>query len=154
MKLFVSRQIYWGVDAADSHTVEIASGGQDYANPDMLVSKYPGEGEEYTNPIEAVEAAIVIATAWKKDNPKLKINIAHGFTGGCTMPFEGSTRKNLRVWAKKLYETLPKCEHCGELIGDEPITLIEYPDKGKFCGEYCAEEYLAEMFKEIEEEAA
>lgn len=150
MKLFVSRQIYWGVD--DPLTVEIAQGGCDYANPDMLVSKYPGEGETYTNPIKAVEAAIEIAKAWKKDCPKLKVNIASGYTGGNTMPFEASSKKQLMDWAKKLYETLPKCEQCGDLIEGDPFTLIEYPDEGKFCGEYCAEEHLTEMFKETEEE--
>ena len=152
MKLFVSRQIYWGVEESDSHTVEIASGGRDYSNPDMLVAKYPGEGEEYTNPIEAVKAAIAIATAWKKDCPKLKINIAHGNTGGCTMPFEGSTRKELRAWAEKLYESLPKCDGCGGLIGGDPVIISDEPDF-KFCGEYCAEKFI-EINSEIKEEVA
>jgi hypothetical protein len=152
MKLYVSRQVYWGVD--DPNTVEIAQGGLDYANPDMLVSKYPGEGQEYTNPIEAVEAAIEIAKAWKRDCPKLKISIASGYTGGCTMPFEASTRRELRVWAKKLYETLPKCDQCGSLIEGDPVILTEYSDDGKFCRGYCAEEYLAKMMKETEDEVA
>ena len=149
MKLYVSRQCYFGVE--DPNTVEIASGGLDYANPDMLVSKYPGEGETYTNPVEAVEAAIEIAKAWKRDCPNLKINIASGYTGGNTMPFEPSTRKELRDWAKKLYETLPKCSHCGELIEGESYSLADYPDE-KFCREYCAEEFYAEMNKDLETE--
>lgn len=144
MKFFVSRQIYWGVDEDDSHTVEIAEGGLNYANPDMLVSKYEGEGEEYADPRKAVEAAIEIAKAWKKDCPEQKINIASGYTGGNTIPFEASTRKALREWAKKLYETLPKCDQCGELIEGESFVLFHFPDE-KFCREYCAEEYLSKL---------
>jgi hypothetical protein len=154
-KYFVSRQVYWGVEPDEANTVEIAHGGLDYANPDMLVSKYPGEGQEYTNPIEAVEAAIEIAKAWKKDCPKLTINIAHGFTGGNTMPFEASSEKELIAWAKKVYETLPKCDQCGEILKEgSTYTLTDYPDEGKFCREFCAEEYLAKMLKETEEEVA
>jgi hypothetical protein len=140
LKFFVSRQIYWGVE--DPNTVEIAIGGCDYSNPDMLVGKYPGEGQEYTNPVEAAEIAFAIAAAWKKDCPKLKINIAHGNTMGMTRPFEGSTKKAIRAWANKLLETLPKCDECGEMIIDEDnyYKYDDFPDM-KFCREYCAEEF-------------
>jgi hypothetical protein len=142
---FVSRQIYWGVDPEDSHTVEIASGGRDYANPDMLVPKYSGEGEEYTNPVEAVEAAITIAEQWKQASPGKTINIAHGFTGGLTMPFEADTPEQLRAWAKQALEKLPKCGQCGEILGKEKYHLTDDPDLGEFCSEYCAEKYAEEL---------
>lgn len=145
MEYYVSRQMYWGVDPDESNTVEIAQGGLNYANPDMLVSRYSGEGQEYTNPVEAVEAAIEIAKAWKKDCPKLKINIASGYTGGCTMPFEASTTKKLRAWAKKLYKTLKKCDHCKDLIDGVGYKLTECPYDVVFCSEYCADKYLIHM---------
>ena len=140
MKWFVSRQSYWGVDEDEANVVEIAAGGCDYANADMLVEKYEGEGQEYYDPREAVEKAIKIAKAWKKDQPKLKIGIAHGFTGGYTMPFEASEIKDLRKWAKEAFEKLAKCDRCGELIEGDGYVLYGEPDL-KFCREYCAEEY-------------
>jgi len=137
---FVSRQCYWGVDPDEAHVVEIAAGGLDYANPDMLVEKYAGEGQEYEDPREAVEAAIEIAKLWKSDNPKLNIGIAHGFTGGCTMPFEASEIKDLRKWAQEAYNNLPKCDRCGEILKkNSTYFLVDDPDAGSFCSESCAE---------------
>lgn len=139
-KWYVSRQCYWGVEESNQNVVEIAGGGCDYANPDMLVTKYPGEGQEYNNPIEAVTAAIEICKLWKKDCPKLKITIAHGCTGGNTMPFEASSIKELKAWAKKTNESLPKCAHCGGLIEGEGYVLIDGDPDMVYCREYCAEE--------------
>ena len=150
MPYFVSRQSYWGVDPEDQNVVEIAAGGIDYANPDMLVSKYPGEGQTYDDPREAVTAAIVIAKAWKKDQPKLKIGIAHGFTGGYTMPFEKGSLKDLRKWAAQAYEALPKCDGCGGLMGKEKWHSTEDPDLGNFCSERCAERAM-EAVHEVSE---
>jgi hypothetical protein len=154
MKYFVSRQVYWGVELEDQNTVEIASGGLNYANPDMLVAKYAGEGDEYTDPVKAVEVAFAIAEAWQKDKPELKINIAHGFTGGNTIPFEGCNKEELIEWAKKAHEKLPKCDQCGEIL-DEKSTykLCDYPDY-KFCSEYCAEQYYDQAQDPVEEEVA
>jgi hypothetical protein len=154
MKIFVSRQVYWGVDADNSHTVEIAMGGRDYANPDMLVPKYAGEGVEYTNPVKAVEAAIEIAKAWKNSAPGKTINIAYGNTLGFTMPFEPCEEKEIREWAQKVYNDLPKCSQCGELIEEKNhFTLLDYPDE-KFCREYCAEKFLAVQQDAVEEEVS
>jgi hypothetical protein len=158
MKFFVSRQIYWGVEPEDSHTVEIAQGGRDYANPDMLVPKYAGEGEEYTDPIKAVEAALEIAEQWRKACPDKTINIAHGCTGGNTLPFEGDEVARLKAWAQKLHESLPRCAKCGEILDEkETYTLLDDPFEDKFCSEHCAEETYAERLAEndaIEEEVA
>ena len=75
--------------------VEVSLGGIDYTNPDALSEKYPGEFEEFNNPVEAVEAAIGICRAWRKDGtPKARIGI--GYTGGATMPFETCTYKQAR----------------------------------------------------------
>ncbi len=147
-KWFVSRQRNW---PDGDLVVEIAAGGLDYSNPGMLVSKYSGEGQEYTDPREAVEAAIKIATAWRKDAPKEEIGIAHGSTGGWTMPFEGEpltdeTFKELREWADAAWESQPKCDVCGGLR-EETYTLTEDPEAGHFCSENCADKqqrFLAE----------
>jgi hypothetical protein len=149
---FVSRQKYWGVEPENCHTVEIASGGQDYANPDMLVPKFVGEGIEYVNPVEAVESALTIAEQWKKILPAdTVINVAHGFTGGGTLPFEGKTPEQLRVWAKQALEKLPKCIQCGEILGKEKYHLTDDPELGEFCSEFCAEKYQSENFIQEEE---
>jgi hypothetical protein len=132
---FVSRQCYW---PDGQNMVEIAEGGLDYANPDMLVSKYSGEGTEYEDPREAVTAALEIAKQWKADKPDLEIEVSYGNTMGFTMPFEGSDEKELREWAEKRYKELPKCDRCGELIKGNGYILCDDPDY-KYCSEYCAE---------------
>lgn len=137
-KYFVSRQQYWSEE--DSHIVEIASGGLDYANADMLVAKYGhlGEGREYTDPREAAKAAIEIQAAWKRDSG-LDVAIGAGFTGGFSMPFDPQSPEEIEAWAEKAYEKLPKCAHCGELMGKD-----KYGDPS--IGEYdCCSEYCAEM---------
>ena len=134
---FVSRQCYW---PDGRNVIEIAGGGLDYANPDMLVSKYAGEGEEYEDPREAVTAALEIAKQWKSDKPDLEIEVAYGHTCGFTMPFEGSDEKELKEWAEKRYQDLPKCDRCGELIKGNGFVLFDDPTDSKYCSEYCAEE--------------
>lgn len=143
---FVSRQRYW---PDGDLFVEIAAGGLDYANPDMLVSKYPGEGQEYLNPKEAVEAAIAIRDAWKKDSDE-EINIGYGFTGGHTMPFSQSTDDELINWAERRYNTLPKCAECDGILGKETFThdFADYLDE-KFCSQYCAEENYNRNSKDV-----
>jgi hypothetical protein len=149
MKWFVSRQCYWGVDPDEQEVVEIASGGIDYANPDMLVAKYAGEGEEYSDPREAVNAAIVIAEQWKLDKPDYVISIARGCTGGYTMPFESDDVENLKKWAIETYEKLPKCDRCGEILQEgSTCRLTDDPDYGEFCSENCANMAAEELYRE------
>lgn len=154
MAYFVSRQCYWGVDPEDQNVVEIAHGGLDYANPDMLVEKYEGEGQEYEDPREALTAALAVAEAWKADKPDLTINIAHGFTGGNTMPFEPDKVEDLKVWAEKAWQDLPKCDQCGDILPKEHYVLTEDPDLGKYCSEYCCDKAAEAMHDPIEEEVA
>jgi len=135
---FVSRQHYW---PDGEHIVEIAVGGRDYANPDMLVPKYTGEGEEYEDPREAVAAAIAIRDAWRKDKPDVQIDVAHGCTGGDTMPFEACTGFELNAWANKRWGDAPKCDHCGGLLPERYFT--DAFGERKYCREYCAEEDTA-----------
>ena len=153
-KWFVSRQSYWGVDEEEGTIVEVAQGGLDYANPDMLGAKWPhlGEGKEFSDPREAVTAAIAICEEWKKTNPNARV--AMGATGGNTLPFEGQEYDVLHKRAEDIYEKLPKCAECGDLLGDETFTH-DYADDDKFCREYCAEKnhgkYLEDMLPDDEE---
>ena len=142
MPFFVSRQGYWGADPDECWVVEIAGGGRDYANPDMLCAKYAGEGEEYEDPREAVEAALAIAESWRNDAPDKVISVAYGHTMGFTMPFEPTKqkKKKLRQWAEETYNKLPRCDQCGGLL---PERHLEYEEGFKFCREYCAEKWQA-----------
>lgn len=151
----ITRQSQW---STGNQVVEISAGSLDYANADALCKKYKGEFETFADPREAVSAAIRIAEQWQKDNPKEKILIDHGSTGGFTMPFDGirltkKTKAELKKWADDLYEKMEKCDHCGDVL----------PEKGKrwgncdygeynCCSEYCADKYWAEQLADLHEE--
>ena len=120
--------------------VEVSAGGHDYTNPDALVVKFArlGEGETFLAPVAAVEAAIAICRAWRKDGaPTAKV--AYGATGGMTMPFDSCTYEEAREWAAKREEQMPRCDRCGELLPEEHYTVADL-DGERFCREYCAEE--------------
>lgn len=136
-KWFVSRQCYWSAD--DPYVVEIAGGGLDYANPDMYSPKYPGEGKEYTDPREAAKVALDIAKRWKLDEPDKDIGVAHGHTGGFTMPFEPAGEAEIQAWAEKAYDRLPKCDMCGGPLPEEIKQWTDVHREFRFCSEYCAE---------------
>lgn len=100
---FVSRQVYW---PDGDMIVEVAQGGSDYANADMLVPIYDGEGEEYNSALEAVEAAIMTRDAWRKDykgHGDEPIEIGVGFTMGMSLPFSPTdkTDDELRAWGQE-----------------------------------------------------
>jgi hypothetical protein len=157
MLYFVNRQSYWGVEEKDSVIVEIAVGGSDYANPGMLVPKWRnlGEGQEFKDPREAVEAAIAICRAWRQAGEK-KAKVAYGCTGGFTMPFDPATFLKAQDWADDRFEKLPKCDVCGDLMGEEDHYTHEFADKDEnFCSEHCAEKaYWACRVIDDEEEVA
>ena len=141
---FVSRQCYWGVDPSERNVVEVAQGGCDYANADMLVIEHSnlGEGETFKGMTPAVEAAIKVAEAWKKEQPELTISVVAGCTMGFTMPFVGTdhagdTQKLLEE-AKEFDEKLPKCSICGE-IDELTYFLVDDPMGEKYCSSNCAE---------------
>lgn len=113
MKYYVSRQRYY---YSNESLVEVAQGGVDYAGADMLVKKYEGEAQEYVNPIEAAEAAISIRQAWQKDYPNEAIGIAIGNGQGFGLEFEPTSDEEVLAVAKRLYDKMPKCDTCGELI--------------------------------------
>jgi len=136
-KWYVSRQCYW---PDGDNVVEIAYGGLDYANADMLADqegKYRGHEGEYTDPREALEAAFAIRELWEDEECRIET----GATGGYTMPFSSFPDDDeLRKWAEKAWENVPKCDRCGEAIQGDPWVHYEYDD-WKFCSEVCAEMY-------------
>jgi hypothetical protein len=141
MPYTVTRQLQW---PEGKQVVEISSGGLDYTNPDALVGKYPGEFETYDDPREAVQAAIAICRAWRKDGGK-GARIAHGATGGMTMPFDPCTFPAAITWAMKRYECLPKCARCGGILSERSIYVLEDFGDEKFCSANCADSALAEF---------
>lgn len=143
----VTRQIQW---PGGDPVVEVSNGGIDFTNPDALVEKYPGEFEEFDDPRIAVETAIEICKAWRKDGCK-KAKVGIGATGGMTMPFDTCSFKEAIEWANKEYESLGKCDRCGELLPKDHYVIPLEPDL-KFCREYCADETYNEMYGLIEEE--
>lgn len=149
MPYFVSRQFYY---YQQINVVEIACPSIDSSGPDMLIEKYKGEGEEYKNPIEALDVALNIASAWQADNPDEDIFI----TFGCMELIEGNPIdfknhediEELKKEVQKHYENLPKCSYCGELIDEKEYYVnpdSEYTDD-KFCSEFHAEKAYLEGY--------
>lgn len=104
MRYTITRQSQW---PGGLPVVEISEGGIDYTNPDALFPKYPGEFEEFNDPVKAVNVAIEICRSWRKDNQhKAKIGI--GATGGMTMPFEPTSFKAAREWAVNRKDNIEK----------------------------------------------
>ena len=147
MPYYVSRQRYWPDGVL---RVEIAGGGMDYANPDQITVKYSslGEGCEYSDPVDAVEAAIAVCKAWRKDTKKgaRTIQICHGHTLGYTMYFDPCTFKEGRSWAIEERKRLPKCPYCGCVVGEKKWrhSLNDEP----FCSEDCADSDFEFQMKE------
>ncbi len=132
---FISRQCYW---PDGDLVVEIACGGTNYAGPDMFVERFRnlGEGQEFTDPREAVNCALNVANAWRQITTE-SVGVAYGHNLGFSMPFEPSTDEELIAWAEEKYEKLDKCDQCGELLGGKCYT--DHFGELKFCSEYCAE---------------
>ncbi len=133
MPYTVTRQLQW---PDGTPVVEISAGGMDYTNPDALSAKYPGEFETFDDPEEAAQAALQILALWRADGQP-EAQPAYGATGGMTMPFDPCTEEELREWARKTKERLPKCDRCGEPLPKHPYIHLDL-DGEKFCSEYCA----------------
>ena len=140
-----SRQSYW---PDGEMVVEIAGGGRDYANPDMLVPKWAdlGEGDEFTDPREAAKAAIAIAEAWRTSVEE-PVTVRYGYTAGFTCPFDESTDGEVVAWANDVYEHLPKCAMCGG-IAREHWKLPDDDLDEVFCSPRCCYLALAEAEEE------
>lgn len=130
----VTRQIQW---PEGRRVVEVSQGGLDCTNPDALSPKYPGEFREYDDPREAVEAAIAICEAWRRDGAP-DAEVGFGATGGMTMPFDPTSYQEARAWASRVAEQLPRCDRCGRLLPARPYHYQGIDDE-QYCSEWCAE---------------
>jgi hypothetical protein len=149
MSYFVSRQHYW---PNGERGVEIVRDLDD-ASPDMLVAKFDGEGREYDDPSDAVEAAIKIRDAWQAeldatpdpdDDPDMDSSVAiYGFTTfhGQVPTGEVGSDTFLRGWADKERASLTRCDQCGAIITKKNRTILWGDDSWQFCSDTCAEEY-------------
>lgn len=117
--------------------------------PDTLMVKYPheGEGERYVGPVAAADAAIRIATAWRKDEQHVKIYVACGGECGFTAPFESGAEVQLIAWARGLRQICAVCEKTctAEIIEVEHIHL---------CGSdvVCSMECKAQFYSDEDED--
>jgi hypothetical protein len=142
-KWFVSRQHYY---YQNIYVVEIATPSIDYASPDMLIEKYRGEGEEYSDPIEAFQNAITVLNAWKRDEPEKEIGLTYGHFDSC----EGEPQEieEIKKQLYKEYESLPKCDYCNRLLEEEFYTNPDSEFSGeKFCSAYHAEKAYGEGYE-------
>lgn len=150
-KWFVSRQAQYYHEGRK--VVEIEKNGLDHAGPGMYTPAYSDEeGQEY-DPRTAVDVAIRLRDAWKKDDPEVA-GITLGSTfGGSFEPelFEG-TDEELRAEGEKAYEAIPKCDHCGEFLEERFTSTLHGPDFGTFCSTYCCETAVEEDRKLNEED--
>ena len=148
MKYFVSRQIYW---MEGQHAVEVSAGGTDYCGPDALVAKFPGEMQEYASPSEAMKVAVEIRAAWAKEQPDETIYLTYGHNlDMCGPDMDEDSPCNPEEaldWAKREEDRLPKCDRCGDLLGDEKYQLTDLEER--FCSENCANRYYEELMKEF-----
>ena len=153
-KYFVSRQSYCFAD--EPIVVEIATGGRDYANPDMLSDKYHiyralGCDMEYVDPREALGVAIEVRDLWIKNlkpeadcAPRIEV----GYTGGNTIPFEDYPDDEwLRAWAEARWQETPKCSQCGDPMpeNDRDWWTDGLGSDEHFCSEYCVEKYMESL---------
>lgn len=149
MPFFVTRQRNW---PDGEHVIQIMRG----RTFDCVGAGHIGDvGEcEYQDPTEAVHAAKLAAGDW----PKCE-GIEYGPISKPGQLYMEFARKDterdyqdLDGWAQSELEHLPKCEHCGELLGKTVYVNHFQGDDEKFCSSYCAEEYFRPSDDEEEDD--
>lgn len=124
-------------------------------------SKAPSEAvikDEFASMVKAVEEAISWATHLRQknnlpvDTDEVEIEVCYsiivspgglypgGIIGHDPYDLSDQSLAELRQWAVEHDEKLPKCDHCGEIIGRETYINSESEWTGfEFCSESCAE---------------
>jgi hypothetical protein len=146
---YVTRQSNYYDEGA--YSVEIAR-ELDYAGPGALVQKYPGEFEEYNDPREAAEAAIRIARAWRADKGLIDVPYELFTLAMNDMVYatvnDAMTSGELREWAQRVYDNMPKCRHCGDIVNSRALWYpMDFVGEEEFacCSENCADLEAWEM---------
>lgn len=151
----VTRQRYWGAEG-DGCAVEIAAGSKNYASPDALVEKYPGEWGEFDDPREAVATALAVRAAWMQDGrPEVALTVtgSGGAIGVYPTTDDGYSPEDLIKWGNAKYEALPKCQFCGGLGADNYTSRIT-GETYVACSDLHAQEVIhrEEAFEEEDDE--
>ena len=129
---------------SDAHVVEIAYPGWDYVGSDMLATYYTDEGE-YSDPREALEAAIKVRDQLQADHPDEEVGIAFGHFD--LVEGEPQDLDDLKQEIEDHYQRLPKCDLCGDII-ETASWIADDPDFGSFCSEVCAEKAYRDSLEE------
>lgn len=158
-EFYVSRQSYWHEDG--TYAVEIAR-ELDYSGPGALGVKYAslGEGCEFTDPREAAKAAIAVREAWlgdlcdrpRNEIPDVALTLA---MNDLVYPVtdDGMTPDELIAWADKIAESMPRCEHCGDICESEGY-MDEYGERFSACSDYHAELSIESSYLSSEDQLA
>lgn len=138
-------------------------------------SKVPSEAvikDEFASMVKAVEEAISWATHLRQknnlpvDTDEVAIEVCYsiivspgglypgGIIGHDPYDLSDQSLAELRQWAAEWDERLPKCDHCGEIVGCESYINPESEWTGfKFCSESCADhDYWEQRMHEEDEE--
>lgn len=129
----VTKQLQW---PDGDRVVEVSVGDYNYTNPDAI-----GHIEEFEFATEAAQRAIKLQQEWQQDHLDEEVSVGHGYTMGCTAPFESEEPEELLAWAKERDDALPCCDQCGEKISSEESTFRLFDEDAVFCQEHCAEQY-------------
>lgn len=149
--MIVTRQSNYYDNGAFS--VEIAA-ELDFAGPGALSRHFTLDFFESDDPREVADAAITLRKMWylmgDKDNMgyvpfTLSMN---GFAYATVE--DGLTAAGLRRWAKAKYESMLKCDYCGDIPATE-YTFQELDDIVIACSEYHAERLHEQNFISIED---
>lgn len=102
------------------------------------------DSDKYITPFQAVNQARSIRRTWIEEGAtKVKILIDGQVL---TLP-------QMESWAIKEYNSLPKCEECGKILGGDVFTHSLSGDK-LFCTQTCADKnysFVLERFNDNEE---
>jgi hypothetical protein len=147
---------------AGAFSVEIAA-ELDYAGPGALSSKFNGDFAESDDPREIAEIAIKLRKEWYNSPAKPDVWLLRNDPDAPYIPFtlamnpmiyatvnDGMTAAGLRRWAKERYETMLKCDYCGDIPAQE-YTFLELDDIVIACSEYHAERLHEQNFIGLED---
>jgi len=153
--MIVTRQSNYYDEGA--YSVEVAR-ELDVSGPGALVAKYGDEFLESDDPREIAEAAIRIRSQWHADGGRqdesgavLRFTIAMNDLVYATVN-DGLSASQLRRWARKRYEALPKCDYCGEICeAEDNWTSYDLGDCVTACCESHADELFSRFYVDEEE---
>jgi hypothetical protein len=166
-KYVVTRQHYY---YSGARVVEVETGGWDCVGPGALSAIYlwAGEGGEYADPREAARVAYDVWKAWNQTLNGSTTAVPIQFSWGSTMgmgtehdPQDTDEDDNpvyltaiqMFMLADEAAENLPKCDQCGDVLGDEVYDL-DGDDSWGFCSWECYSQYTYDAEWEEERERA